>query len=296
MDSLKWLSQDLSDEFSGAALGDPRRGKRLSAIASKLGTNPAASFPDLFGSPAELEGFYRFLRNPAFSWRSILRPHIEATYRRAEQVGECLVLHDTTELSFTGKRLGMGHLAMQARGFRAHVALLVATDEARTPLGVGSFEQYVRKELVGPCSARKRRLDETSEGHRWLRGAEAVEQEAGERFSCIHVADREADSFGFISGILKLDGRFVVRVARDRRVFDEDEDIIKLHQVLYELKPRATYELSLSARGSQGLPESPHVARRERSATVSVAATSLTLPAAHRNEYRSSLGAEPAEG
>jgi hypothetical protein len=162
----------------------------------------------------------------------------------------------------------------------AHVSLLVATDEARTPLGVGALEQYARRGRKGRRSVDQRLKDETSEGRRWLRGAAAVEAKCAERFSCIHVADREGDSFPFMSGINEFGGRFVVRVAHDRRVLDEDEEGVRLHEVLCNLEPRTSYEIQLSARSNPLNPTMArsHPSRRARMATVTIAATTVTMP------------------
>lgn len=281
MEAVQWLASDVSGEFSESQLGDPRRSRRLSSIASKLGTEPGASFPDLFATSAELEGFYRFLRNDAFNWEDVLEPHMEATCRRAEQLGECLVIHDTTEFAFTGEREGLGRTSSKARGFMAHFSLLVATDEARTPLGVGALQQYARQERKGRRRIRTRLDDETSEGRRWLCGATAVEERCADRFSCIHVADREGDAFPFLSGIDGFDGRFVVRVAHDRRMLDEDDEFVHLHEVLFQLEPCDSYEIQLSARGHRLNPQvaKTHPSRRERTATVAIAATAVTMPA-----------------
>lgn len=57
MNSGEWLAGDVATEFDGSELGDPRRERRLKKIASKLGDDPGASFPDVFSTGAELEGF-----------------------------------------------------------------------------------------------------------------------------------------------------------------------------------------------------------------------------------------------
>jgi hypothetical protein len=44
-----------------AALGDPRRSKRLERIAVELARNPRLSFPEAMGTEGQLEGLYRFL-------------------------------------------------------------------------------------------------------------------------------------------------------------------------------------------------------------------------------------------
>lgn len=292
MDTAGWLSEAGASEFEGAELGDPRRVRRLCEIAGRLSLDPTASFPDAFSSPAELEGFYRFVRNDKVSCEGVLEPHQEASCRRAAEVGECLVIHDTTEFTFRGEREGLGGTSSKAQGFFAHVSLLVATDEARTPLGVAGVEQYARKQRRGRSTVDKRRDDKSSEGLRWLRGATSVEQRLAGRAKCIHVADREGDTFPFLSGLLELGARFVIRVAQDRRLEDEFGDAIRLHGELLEMQPVASFDIAISSRGKRLNPTMArtHPSRNERIARISMAATTVTVA-----RPNSRLGGNPIE-
>ena len=279
MNATSWLSEEVSGEFTAARLNDPRRTRRLVEIAGRLSRDPTASFPDAFGSSAELEGLYRFLRNEAFGWEDVLRPHVEATGRRAAQVGECLAIHDTTEFVFSGKRAGLGRTSSSAQGFFGHLTLLVGTDPARTPLGVAGLEQYARTGRKGRRSVFERRDEASSEGRRWLRGAERVEKLRSGRFECIHIADREGDTFHFLSGMVDLGARFVIRVSQDRRVVDEDGEFMRLHELVLGLKPKTSYKIELSARAKGVNPkmERSHPSRRQRVATVAIAAIETTV-------------------
>jgi hypothetical protein len=276
MNPAKWLSRPVSEEFSGADWGDPRRNRRLCGIADTLSEDASASFPKLFSSSAELEGFYRFLRNDAVEWADVLTPHRQATYRRAEQLGECLVLHDTTQFVFQGQREGLGFTCTERQGFLAHFSLMVANDEARTPLGVAALKQYVRTQRKGKMSSRERAKDPASESNRWLEGVRTVRESCNA--SCIHVADREGDNLKRLTELLEL-GRFVVRVSYDRRVLDEDDEAVRLHQVLLETKARTRRSMTLSARGKGLNPKMNrrYPARSGRRATVCVGATSVYL-------------------
>lgn len=292
MDTARWLSEPGASEFTGAVLGDPRRTRRLCEIAERLSEDPTASFPDAFGSSAELEGFYRFIRNDNVSGEGVLEPHYSASCGRAAEVGECLAIHDTTEFTFKGERDGLGRTSSKAQGFFAHVSLLVATDEARTPLGVVGSEQYARKDCRGRSTVEKRRDDECSEGLRWLRGAASVERRLAGRAKCIHVADREGDTFQFLSGLLDLGAHFVIRVAQDRRLEDEFGDAIRLHDELLDMQPVACFDIAITARGKRLNPTMArtHPSRKERVARVSMAATTVTVA-----RPRSRLAGSPIE-
>jgi len=279
MGATEWLGESISGEISGAELKDPRRTRRLGDIAERLANDPAASFPDAFATSAELEGFYRFVRNDAFDWTDVLRPHVQRTLARAAELGECLAIHDTTEFAFSGQREGLGRTSSKAQGFLAHLTLLVGADQARTPLGVVAAELYARTGRKGRRLVRERRDDSSSEGLRWLRGAEAVESTRDRRFSCIHVADREGDTFHFLAGMLDLGARFVVRVSQNRRVVDEDGELTRLQQQVEALQPRSVFEIAITARGKRLNPTmaKSHPSRSERTARVALAATKVTV-------------------
>src|ERR1043165_8309270 len=95
---VEWVHEEVADcEF-----GDRRLGKRfeklLSAMAGQLGSSFSVACQDW----ADTKAAYRFLFNPRVSERAILAGHFQATRERvAATDGPLLVLHDTTEFSFT---------------------------------------------------------------------------------------------------------------------------------------------------------------------------------------------------
>lgn len=276
MSVAEWVRGRAAKEFEAAELGDPRRTRRLCEIAEGVSVDPSASSPKIFGTSAELEGFYRFLRSEHVGWEKILAPHFEASCERASELDECLVVHDTTEFNFRGEREGVGPTSSNGRGFFAHASLLVALDESRTPLGLASLEQYSRKGR----GRRAGKEGEESEGRRWLRGARLAEERAAGRFDCIHVADREADTFHFLHGLVELEARFVVRVAQDRNLEDEDGEKERLHDTLAAMDAVARFEIELSARDnrSNARKARTHPTRRSRTAEMNIAGTTVLVP------------------
>src|ERR1041384_164884 len=92
------------DEFSSVDLGDERLNRRLESIVATLATGPDKSFPQLFTSQAELEAFYRFVRNPRVDLSTLVAGHFEQTRERATSLKTAIAVHDTTELSFGDAR------------------------------------------------------------------------------------------------------------------------------------------------------------------------------------------------
>ncbi len=100
----------------------------------------------MMGSGAELEGFYRFVRNEKVSFDEVLRPHVSATVRRVAEHGEVIVIHDTTEFRFLGdKRQELGRVGIAGQGFMGHFSLAVVPGEEREPLGVLAVEPWTRR-------------------------------------------------------------------------------------------------------------------------------------------------------
>lgn len=277
MKASRWIRAELSDEFRGAQLGDVRREQRLLHIAKQVGASPGQSFPAIFEDSAELEAFYRFVRNDAFGRDEILEPHIAATMARATEAKDCLVLHDTTEFSFSSKRADLGQTSSSAGGFLAHVSLLVADDRQRTPLGVGALRSFMRTEKKGRRSGFQRQKEPDGEGRRWLAGVEDIERRLDKATRCIHVADREGDSFGFFAGMTQTGARFVVRGCHNRRVADDESQLLK--ERLLSLAPRVLCDIEVSMRGRELNPKmrKRHPERRARLARIAIAGTRLRL-------------------
>ncbi len=277
MDSASWLKKGIGDEFAGAKLGDKRLTRRLQESAVTIAADPTKSFPQTFETK-DLEGFYRFLRNESITWESILQPHFEASCERAASLGECLVVHDTTEFHFSGRE-ALGPTTSNANGFFGHFALLVALDSNRTPLGLGGLKQYVREgRRTNNVSRRAVVQDPKSESGRWIKAFKAVEERAAGRFGCIHVADREGDMFMLMFEATEIGARFVVRAAYDRRII-EDGDAARLHEPLLRLKPRLTRQIQVTKRGRSLTPAETQrrPVRSAREATVAMAATTVSL-------------------
>src|SRR5512138_738179 len=127
---------EIRGEVENADFGDKRLTARLIRLAEVFSRAPDQSFPKAAGSDAALEATYRFFGNEAVSPAAILQPHIAATVARCAQALAVVVAHDSTELSFSTDREGLGRLAGdETHGFLGHFALAVAA-RTRAPLGV----------------------------------------------------------------------------------------------------------------------------------------------------------------
>src|SRR5271155_1622747 len=93
-----WIDQELT----GCEFADARLGKRFGTLMEQMSTGIGRTIPLACGDWAATKAAYRFLDNDRVSEAEILAGHFQATRARfAAGDGPILVLHDTTEFSFT---------------------------------------------------------------------------------------------------------------------------------------------------------------------------------------------------
>lgn len=290
----------LRDEMAGADLGDARLNARRDRVIEVLERHPDAGFPDACATDGEAEALYRFLRNRRVSLDAVIEPHVRATGDRCRAIGEVLVIHDTTENSFSGEkaRPGLTTLGPRRHGFWVHAALAVSAEGRRAPLGLLSLAPFVRKtdptRLVKP-HWRERFKDPHKESRRWAAGVAAVRRRLGAEVSPIHVMDREGDNYELFTDLIQHGERFVVRLNYDRRLItDGATDVPATVNAALSSNVLCEHAVSVSAR-QVGTRPRPLVTRRParatRIATVRVAASAVTLkrPRDHRDPMPPSL-------
>lgn len=159
----------------------------------------------------------------------ILAGHFAATTTRfAAASGTLLVLHDTTEFSFTRDTPeGVGqlsfvkgrHVTHTVCGLLRHSGLVVTTDGV--PLGLAAVKFWTRKKFKG-TNALKRRVNPTrvpieqKESVRWLDNLKQATTRLGNPARCVHVGDRERDIFELFCAAGEAGIHFLVRTCVDR--------------------------------------------------------------------------------
>jgi hypothetical protein len=269
----------LVDELAGVDLGDARLTKRMLSVVKALQARPDVSYPAVFWREADLEGFYRLMSNENVHPDDVLAPHRGATIERAAAAATVLVLHDSTEVVHAAGNEGRDFYELQDDGhygYVAHVGLCVSFPEC-LPLGVVHLECVERADADArkqkkELSKRQAWKDPDKESLRWVRGVTA----SGKHLpTAIHVADREGDSFEFLS--LFAPNRFVVRGAYDRRVIDG----AGTRRIVLEVAEREELlfcrKSALSARQNTDRKEKKHPSRPARVARLGVSAASVSL-------------------
>jgi hypothetical protein len=280
---------ELAAEFGGVALGDARLDDRLRHIVALAAVEPEESFPNQMGSTANREALYRFLSNPKVTMDRVLAGHIRQTHTRMRGHSVIRVVHDTTSFRFVGDRDGVGIIRGGARGFLAHVALAVAPDETREPLGVLGVRPYnhqdakahqgmTRGERVTASRAKPREARESS---RWERLAVEVALALPKGVRALHIMDQEADDFDLLAEMQNAKLAFVVRGCPSRKTVEPGvcvkdflaEKPAKLFRTV-RVAPRSQRK-AVASRGA-------HPARSERDATLQVRWGRIAIP---RRQY-----------
>lgn len=205
--------------FGGLDLGDARVNRRMVDLADTLVAAEAESWPDKFACPADYRAFQRIVNRPQATHPSVRATHTRLTRQRmaaAESV--VLVLHDTTELDFSGRAVvGLGPIGNGGgRGWECHNSLAVdPTTGAVLGLANQIRHRRVRPGVAGTEGVAAKRGRADRESRRWWDGVRAVgDAPAGRRW--VHVCDRAADTFEFVQQMVTAGRSFVIRSMHNR--------------------------------------------------------------------------------
>lgn len=298
--------RSLPAEMAAGDLGDARLNARRDRLIEALERHPDVSFPEACGGDSAAEGLYRFLRNRRVSLDTVIAPHLAATRARCQALGEVLVIHDTTEMSFAGEhpRAGLSRQSARRQGFWVHAALAVSAEGLRAPLGLLALHPFVRTPRapgIATPSQQARFLDPAKESRRWADGVTAVRARLDPATAALHLMDREGDSYELLALLIRQGDRFVVRLRHDRCVEAEDGAMAKLSAALPRTAPFGEREVVLSPRrvGDRSpAARQLHPARAGRTATLRFAARRVTLqrPLALKASHAASLAVHVVYG
>jgi hypothetical protein len=260
----------VEENFGSVDLGDRRREKRLIQIADRIVQHPGDSLPKKLNSPAELKAMYRLMNHPDVTHEAVHQPHMEHTRKRMSEPGSSvLILHDGTELDYTGLNSIADELGQigngKHRGFICHNSLAV---EAQSGAVIGLINQILHKRIHRPKNEKRTssRRRETRESRLWSKATAAIgPTPAGCRW--IDVGDRGADIFEFLENELTLGREFVIRSTHNRRILTAEGENATLREHLRSLPSQA--ERMVAVGGKPG--------RSSRTAIMSVAYEKVSL-------------------
>jgi hypothetical protein len=270
------MSHVLASELEHVDLGDARLDRRAQLTMEALARQPAVGATTTL-TPAELEGFYRFVNNDGVSLSALLSAHLAATCDRIGEHARLVVAHDTTDFRFAdeAERVGLGPMDNGGQGFYAHFSLAVG--DRRRAFGVVGLETWTRKTRTSAKRTQKQRYDDPAkESLRWGRAVDAAECAVGNGRRLIHVMDREADDYDLLCKLVTERRGFVIRSSFDRRLVTEGA---RLKSFVRELDVRCERGAELSSRRKSRPAKARKLypPRSARSATLAFGAASVML-------------------
>lgn len=262
--------------FSQCDLGDRRRTSRLvkvaSLLANKIGRSLAAVCD---GDLAEVEGAYRFIRNPSFDGQDIAEGGFQATAQKAREHKLLLAIEDTTSFNYNHQAEGLeeqGENNGNVRGFYAHSVLLVDPIQEKT---VGLIEQTRWQRKVSEKGKRyqlETRAYEEKESFKWENASVEMAERLGEKMSdVISVCDREADVYDYLHFKGQERQRYIVRAVQNRKLDIGDELI---SDALNESPVMGHYTVEIEQKSG----------RKARKAEMELRSCTVTLKGVKRGE------------
>lgn len=271
--------------FGTARLGDPRRTRRLVESAAAIALHPEKPFPQVLDWNG-LRGFYRLCAQEETTLAAVQQPHWEQTRQAMAEQPLVLIVHDTTELDYTGHRAlrGAGPIGDgDGQGFLQHNSLAVLPTP-RQVLGLAYQQLRVRQPRPEGENAYQRR-QRPRESIQWLEGIRACGP-APQGCCWVDVADRGCDCYEAMVAARQAGHHFLFRVFEDRVLYADAN-----REQPVKLLARAR---SLTAVGSDTFAITGRRDRPSRTVTVSLAATAVWLPAPWGTPQRSAQPLLPA--
>ncbi|WP_404835118.1 IS4 family transposase [Aeromonas media] len=264
---LQWAKA----QFGQAELKDPRRRQRLLSLAASLAAQPGAAVSQLLLSPAEMEGAYRFIRNPHIQPDAIAQAGFRVTAAHVQHHVLLLALEDTTALSFRHQSVKheLGHTNQHDshRALQAHSVLLFSPIDQQV-VGLIAQKMWVRDSRQrGQRHQHATRPYQEKESYKWEETSREVAERLGSAMDkVISVCDREADIYEYLLYKRKQRQRFVVRSMQSRCI---EEHAHKLYDYAQQCHSAGTTVLSIPQKGG----------RQAREATLDIRYAKVTLKA-----------------
>jgi hypothetical protein len=268
--------------FADARLGHKKRTECLVKVADCIYRHPGGTLPTKLHAPKDYKAMDRLMNRPEVTHAAVLQGHRQHTLERMRQSsGPTLVLHDTTELDYSGLKsiTDLGSIGNGGgRGYLCHNSL--AFDPGRREV-IGLAHQILhRRQRVGRkegVKAKRTRLNR--ESRLWLQGLEGVGPAPKDQL-WVHVADRGADTFEFLARLVTPGHGLLVRSCTNRAIYQG-------HEASAAKGLLHSYARSLPLHGQRPVIVSARPGRAERRALVSVAFAPVLLcpPHVRRGDY-----------
>lgn len=206
-------------EFSTCQLGDKRRTDRLMKSAELVLARPDGSTPRQIEAWSDCKALYRLMDCDDVSFQAITAPHYERTKQTGGPGETYLILNDTTEINYGGRRnaRGLGLVGRNTgRGFFLHSALMRDPITGQV-IGLAGQEILYRTANMKKGAKNSRRRDVDRESAVWGKLIDQIgSPPAGVKW--LHVCDRGADDYEVYCRALLNHCGWVIRACRLNRI------------------------------------------------------------------------------
>lgn len=246
------------EEFGHARLGHAARNKRVVQMAKRMAESPSGLLTQIFEVPAEREGAYRAVENPAIESEALNVAASEAAARRARDHSMVYVPVDLTSLSLLSSpaenlsRVGPGEKVVPG----LHVYNSTVLGPAGQMLGMGHQVWFERGPEPLDVPHHKRPFEQR-ESRYWLDAIEGFE-EVCERENLTtprcYVLDRGGDFHQMLDFTANSDQCVILRSSADRRVSPNPDDFFirrYMEAELDKLPVLGEYDLEVTANSSR---------------------------------------------
>ena len=263
--------------FGGCNLGDKRLTARLVGTADRFIQHPGGTLPDKLNNLADLVGFYRLANNAKVTHAKVIAAHSAHTRQLMERAsGVVLIIHDTTEIDFSGLESveGLGQIGHGGcRGFLCHNSL--AYDyQAGEVLGLAGQLIHVRRHVPKKESPKAKRNHPDRESRLWKRGWAALGLPPGDHRR-VHLGDRGADMFEFMEPVQASGEGYVIRSKSNRNIELDDGHGGVIKAKLHD------FARALPSLGERLVKVSTNKGHQGRTAVVQVSAAAVSLRPPH---------------
>ncbi len=269
--------------FGTAELGNRARTSRLVALADQLARHPGGTLPQKLQEPAALKAAYRLMDRAEVTHATVLAPHRAWTLQQIhEHPGTLLVIHDATELDYSGLESVEGLGQIGKGGGRGYICQnsLVVDPQSRDVVGLLQQVLFCRPKVPKNETKAQSRRRASRESRLWLRGTEGLPND----WRLVDVADQGADTTEFVEHELHSGRRFAIRSRHNRIVLPGHEGKCRRQHLRPWLGTQdAMGHKTISLPGRDGKPA------RKVKLSVSFAALRLVPPKQPRGEH----GREP---
>lgn len=273
------------ENFGGAPLGHKARTAALVRCAERICRHPGGTLPDKMGNTTAYKSMDALMNRAEVTHGSVLAAHLQQTQdKMAAAAGVVLILHDTTELDYSG--LSMAELGPigngSRRGYLCHNSLAVDPHN-REALGLVQQILHPRQPVPAKETVQAKRGRNSRESRLWSRAVLALPAVPPGKL-WIDVADRGADLFEFLATEQQLGRKCLVRASQNRRICVGHG---ASHGASVAPQKLFGYLRSLPAEGTKQKKIFDHVHGDHRQMTLSIAYAALQLlpPRVRKGEY-----------